>query len=125
MADRRIDKLHPDLQAAIGRIMAILEGLGHPMLLTDGYRTAKEQADLYAIGRSKPGKVVTHKNGTTNPSIHQSGKAADLTFLHDGKPCWCDQHPWQLYGELAKVLGLTWGGSWKGLVDKPHIELKA
>lgn len=30
---------------------------------------------------------------------------------------------WATLGKLGQKLGLTWGGAWKTIVDKPHFEL--
>lgn len=123
MADK-LTGLHLDLVARILKLLDALDTLGHPMKVTDGFRTVEEQQALYAKGRTAPGKIVTWADGVTKKSNHQSGKAADLTFLHDGKPCWCEKHPWLLYGEAAKALGLKWGGDWPTpKTDRPHIEL--
>ena len=31
---------------------------------------------------------------------------------------------YELYGELAASLGLTWGGGWKSIKDLGHVELR-
>lgn len=127
-----MDKLagvHPRLIVAVTRILNAMAELGFPMLVTDGVRTAAQQQALYAQGRGGPGKIVTHTDGVVKRSNHQLkddgfGHAVDCAFLVDGKPSWDDAHPWALYGAMAKALGLVWGGDWKSIVDRPHIELK-
>lgn len=127
-ADKRLRGVHPDLIEKVGRILLAMETLGHPMIVVSGLRTDAEQASLYAQGRTKPGKIVTNLDGVTKRSNHQSkadgwGHAVDMAFLRNGKPSWAEDHPWELYGLTAESLGLTWGGRWKKLVDRPHIEL--
>lgn len=112
-----------------------MEILGYPMMVTAGVRTAEEQQALFALGRTKPGKVVTYLDGVRKKSNHQPkadgfGYALDLAFLEDldgdgeiDDPSWNEKRPWGLYGAIAKGLGLTWGGDWK-MRDFPHIELK-
>lgn len=51
-----------------------------------GLRTTEEQQKLYAQGRTKPGYIVTYKDGVKNKSKHQSGNAVDVVFYHTEKP---------------------------------------
>ena len=91
--------------------------------IVEGFRTTKRQKELYAQGRSKPGKIVTGKNGTTNPSNHQTCLAADVAFLRSGVFRWdVPNDLWEYLGHCARAQSLTWGGDWKTLVDRPHIE---
>jgi hypothetical protein len=56
-------------------------------------RTTQEQEDLYAFGRTKPGKIVTNADGVRNLSRHQkqvlhgedSAHAVDFGIFEDGK----------------------------------------
>jgi peptidoglycan LD-endopeptidase CwlK len=125
---RKLAGVHPTLVEKVTRILYALAELGHPMLVTDGLRTDAEQVALYAKGRTAPGPKVTNADGVRRRSNHQAkadghGYAVDCCFLVDGNPSWDDAHPWRLYGEAAKALGLRWGGEFVGLVDRPHIEL--
>lgn len=124
----KLEGVHPQLARAVARILVAMAELGFPMLITDGVRSTEEQQALYAKGRTAPGPKVTNADGVRVKSNHQPkadgyGHAIDCCFLVDGKPSWDATLPWRLYGEAAKALGLTWGGEWKSLVDKPHIEL--
>ncbi|MBL4811007.1 MAG: M15 family metallopeptidase [Rhodobacteraceae bacterium] len=87
-----------------------------------GARTAAEQNALYQQGRSKPGKIVTHKDGHKHKSNHQitadgTGHAVDLVPFANGAMRW----DWPLIypvaeamQEAASQLGveLRWGGVW-------------
>ena len=122
----RLAGVHPDLIKAIETIFAKMSEAGHPMFVAAGVRTAKEQADLYAIGRTKPGHIVTYKDGLKFKSNHQPhsdnlGHAVDCAFV--GEDPFGEKQPWDLYGKAAIQEGLIWGGSWKTLVDRPHVEL--
>ena len=119
--------VHPDLVFAVGRILAAMDILGHPMIVTDGVRSTAQQLALYAKGRTAPGPIVTQADGLRVRSNHQVkgdgfGYAVDMTFLVHGAPVWLETSPWRLYGEMARALGLSWGGVWSR-PDKPHIEL--
>lgn len=120
----KLEGVHPALIEKVKRILHAMAELGYPMLVTDGVRTAEQQAALYAQGRTTPGKIVTYaKVSNHQPKTDGFGYAVDCAFLVDGKPSWDDKLPWRLYGEAAKSQGLIWGGDWKRLVDRPHIEM--
>lgn len=119
----KLDGCDPGLVERVSRVIAAMTALGFPMRVTDGLRTDAQQQALYAQGRSAPGPVVTHADGITKRSKHQDGKAADCAFWIDGKPSWSSTLPWDAYGACAKAVGLRWGGDFKSLKDRPHVEL--
>ena len=94
---------------------------GYEMVLIEGYRSPERQASLY-----EQGPQVTQVGA--NMSYHQYGLAADSAFFRDGKVVISERDPWamrgyQLYGEIAAQVGLTWGGHWK-MQDYGHLELR-
>ncbi len=94
---------------------------GYDMALLEGYRSPERQNLLAAMGSS-----VT--NAAAFQSWHQYGLAADCAFLRNGKIVISEKDPWamrgyQLYGEVAESVGLTWGGRWK-MMDFGHTELR-
>lgn len=94
---------------------------GYDMAILEGYRSPERQNALAAMGPN-----VT--NAAAFQSWHQYGLAADCAFLRDGKLVISEKDPWamrgyQLYGEVAESLGLTWGGRWK-MMDYGHTELR-
>lgn len=120
--------VHPTLADAIERIEIALQALGHPIIITEGVRSLARQQVLYAQGRSQPGHIVTNCDGVRHLSLHQLqadgfGHAVDVAFVRDGKPDWDSKHPWHLYGAMGKFFGLTWGGDFTVLSDRPHLEL--
>lgn len=126
MPTDKLAGVHPDLQARVPQIISAMAVLGFEMRVTDGLRTLAQQQELFALGRTKPGRIVTRADGIRNPSNHQAkpdgfGHAVDLTFWVEGTPSWAEDLPWRLYGEMAKALDLKWGGDWS-IPDKPHIE---
>ena len=97
------------------------EKYGYDMAILEGYRSPERQNMLAKMGSS-----VT--NAAAFQSWHQYGLAADCAFLRDGKIVVTEKDPWamrgyQLYGEVAESLGLTWGGRWK-MMDFGHTELR-
>ncbi len=94
---------------------------GYEMVLIEGYRSPERQAQLQAQGSH-----VTQVGA--NMSYHQHGLAADSAFYRDGKVVISERDPWvmrgyELYGQIAEQLGLTWGGGWK-MQDYGHVELR-
>ena len=91
---------------------------GIKVIMTWGYRSTADQNALYAKGRTAPGSVVTNAKG--GYSWHNFGFAADYAFVIDGKVTW--NGPWDLFGKFAKECGLEWGGGWKTMKDRPHVQ---
>lgn len=94
---------------------------GYDMAILEGYRSPERQNKLAAMGSS-----VT--NAAAFQSWHQYGLAADCAFLRNGKIVISEKDPWamrgyELYGEVAESVGLTWGGRWK-MMDFGHTELR-
>lgn len=94
---------------------------GYEMAILEGYRSPARQDALAALG---PG--VT--NARSWQSWHQYGLAADCAFVRDGRLVISEKDPWamrgyQLYGQVAESVGLTWGGRWK-MMDFGHTELR-
>lgn len=94
---------------------------GYDMVLIEGYRSPERQARLF-----EQGSHVTQAGA--NMSYHQYGLAADSAFFRDGKVVISERDPWamrgyELYGEIAEQVGLTWGGKWK-MQDYGHVELR-
>lgn len=124
---QRLDGVHPDLIAKLSRIFVKMQAAGHQMFVVMGVRTVAQQQALYALGRTQPGRIVTMKNGTTNPSNHQPhadgyGHAVDCAFWGVSQP-FDATLPWETYGEAVEAEGLTWGGRWTHPHDSPHAEL--
>ena len=88
------------------------------VILTWGYRSTESQNELYAKGRTAPGSIVTNAKG--GYSWHNFGLAADYAFVINGKVTW--NGPWDVFGKIAAQCGLEWGGSWKSIKDRPHVQ---
>ncbi len=124
----KLTGVHPELVGRVVRILAAMQSLNLKMMVTDGVRTLEQQAALYAQGRTTPGPIVTHCDGVLKRSNHQPhddgfGHAVDCCFMFNGAPSWDKSLPWMLYGSMAQQQGLVWGGTFKTIVDLPHVEL--
>lgn len=119
-----LNGLHPRLVAAVQKIQEACRCLGFPLRVLEGVRSDARQMELYAQGRTAPGAIVTNCDGATHRSRHQLqvdgyGHAVDCGWDTDTP----FEGPWAVYGAAAEALGLVWGGRFKTLVDRPHVEL--
>ena len=126
----RIKLIHPKLEKELNNIYAeICEALDGraECRFTHTLRTFAEQDDLYAQGRTKPGKVVTRAKG--GDSTHNYGLAVDIVLMVAGKPVWDikmdydkdGRSDWMEVVDIFKRYGWQWGGDWK-FVDNPHFQ---
>ena len=97
--------------------------------IASGKRTTAEQQALYALGRTKPGKIVTYLDGVNKKSYHQSGKAVDVYAYVNGKADWSSKYYEPIARHIQQVAkekfntDLTWGGDWKNFIDRPHFQI--
>ena len=121
-ASRDWAMLDPDFEQRLLLAFRIMkETHGYEMALLEGYRSPERQQKLAALGPN-----VT--NAAAFQSWHQYGLAADSAFVRNGRIVISEKDPWamrgyQLYGEVAESVGLTWGGRWK-MKDLGHTELR-
>jgi peptidoglycan L-alanyl-D-glutamate endopeptidase CwlK len=122
---------HPKVRAAFEVAQKELATQGITVKATQCWRSKEYQAELYAKGRTKPGKIVTGvKIGphTTFPSI-----AVDFAiFSKDGKKVYWDlkidldkdKHPdWYEAVAVFRKHGLFCGADWERFKDVPHLEM--
>jgi peptidoglycan L-alanyl-D-glutamate endopeptidase CwlK len=112
----RLEKVHPELKKRVSELLDNLSKKSLDVRVVQGLRTFAEQDALFA----KRPKVTNARGGQSN---HNYGLAVDLCPFKDGKPDWEDTKTFNVIGVEAKKLGLEWGGDWKRLVDKPHVQL--
>lgn len=111
--------LKPRVKRQANKIVEDMRLLGHPVRITEGYRSMERQAQLYAQGRTAPGPVVT--NAKPGDSFHNYGVAVDFTFVEYGYNA--SLALWETLGNVGKKHGFVWGGDWSGFVDRPHFEM--
>jgi peptidoglycan L-alanyl-D-glutamate endopeptidase CwlK len=138
VSEQRVALLHPSVRAEVKQLIEQAETkLHHSMAvrIVQGLRTIKEQNDLYAQGRTKPGKIVTNAKGGS--SFHNYGLAIDFAILtdKDGNGTFEDLS-WDIkrdndkdgtadWLEVVKAFeasGWEWGGKWSSIKDYPHLQ---
>lgn len=119
----KIDTLDERIRPLAKALIDECSKLGITIAITSGRRTIQQQNMLYAQGRTMKGKIVTNAKGGSSP--HNFGLAFDVVpLLKNGVPNWnAPLETWDCIGQQGKALGLTWGGDFKSLKDRPHFEL--
>lgn len=124
--DIRIDrtKLHPYLDYLMGLMIKYCNREGIFLIITEGFRTKEYQDELYAKGRTKPGRIVTNAQGWQYQSQHQWGIAFDIAIKNEGHLY--DMTYIRKVAQITKkhCKSLGWGGDWSDFPDNPHFYLK-
>ena len=114
--------LHPMARGAFAllqvRLLQAYEAklIKNRFLMHMGYRSPKQQDDLYSQGRTKPGPKVTNAMAWT--SSHQFGLAVDFVPHDPGRGWhWDDDADWDELRDLAHQRGLANTIKW----DRPHV----
>jgi peptidoglycan L-alanyl-D-glutamate endopeptidase CwlK len=135
----KIRLLHPTVREEVLKgytyVNNMLLGKGIRLRFSNTFRSFEEQKQLYANGRSKPGKIIT--NAREGLSMHNYGLAFDIVLLidkdNDGSfetASWDTKADfdkdriadWMEIVNHFKKLGWAWGGDWKSFPDYPHLE---
>jgi len=130
---KNLEGVHPDLRRVLDR--AILD---FDFTVIEGVRSPERQRQLYAQGRTKPGKKVTW----TLTSNHFLNKRTGYGHAIDCVPHpldWSDSASFDrmavaiLRAAMLENVAVRWGSNWdrdsqpreKGETDSPHFELAA
>lgn len=126
ISENRLMSLHPlvryrALNAYREAVQITPVGI-HPFI-TEGLRSFERSNELYAQGRTRPGKIVT--NAKAGQSMHNYGLAFDfvIQLLPSGKLSWSVDGNWRKCADVFKKHGFAWGGDWKNFKDYPHLEM--
>jgi peptidoglycan L-alanyl-D-glutamate endopeptidase CwlK len=127
-SERVIAGLHLAAQAAARKLLALAASAGLVARAISGTRSYAEQDRLHAQGRyGNAGPRVTNARG--GQSNHNFGIAWDIG-LFDAAGAYLNGDSaaeiaeYRKLGDLARPLGLEWGGDWKSLPDVPHYQLR-
>ncbi|QER38963.1 M15 family metallopeptidase [Acinetobacter suaedae] len=122
LVDRKWDKMNPRYKQRLLMVFKIMkEQHGYELVLLEGYRSPARQNML--AGNPNTTRARSYQ------SYHQFGLAADVAFKRNGKVVISERDPWamrgyELYGQVAESVGLTWGGRWKSIKDYGHTEYR-
>lgn len=128
-ASRSLDDLQPHMRVLAQRLLEKAKSESIPLTVTSTLRPLVMQAALYAQGRTAPGRIVT--NARPGHSFHNFGLAVDVVPNElIALPDWGDTPAhrtradtlWKQLGGIGKAIGLTWGGDFLHLPDRPHFE---
>jgi peptidoglycan L-alanyl-D-glutamate endopeptidase CwlK len=120
-SEKNIATLLPDVQPYARALLHKAAASGIMIKIINGTRTYEEQNELYAQGRTKPGRIVT--NAKAGESNHNFGLAFDIGVFESNR--YLGESPkYKAIGALGIELGLEWGGNWKTITDQPHFELR-
>lgn len=127
MAD--INLLHPLARQKALALQALCKQKGINIIISQTWRSKTEQDNLYAQGRTKPGKKIT--NAKYPFSAHCWGIGFDVAVWNDkdkdgkvdpGEIDWSAE-PYNTVGKLGKTLNLLWGGDFNSIKDRPHFQI--
>lgn len=126
-------QLHPAFRSPAKAFWVAAAADGLDLVLVTTWRDPAIQAQLYAQGRTAPGKIVTWaKPGQSPHNVSRGGLPASCAIdvaprhvlrLKD----WAPKDPaWARIGQLAAGIDhLEWGGTWPGRKnDQPHLQLR-
>lgn len=119
ISSRDINDLHPKVKPMAEAFKAKCAEAGLSVTIYSTFRDHESQNDLYAQGRTKPGKIVTKAKG--GDSFHNWRVAFDAAPTVDGKIDWNDSKAFEKMGAIGESVGLEWGGRWK-FKDMPHFQ---
>ncbi len=112
-----LDGLDPTFVDKVKQILSTLSQKGWQPRVASGLRSIEEQQE----------KIDQGKSSLKNPqnSKHVQGLAVDVIdkrYGWGGPAADLDFEFWNDLGEVAREVGLTWGGDWKDFRDVAHVE---
>lgn len=117
---RSLSDLHPKVAAMCSEFINRCKAENIDVIITSTYRDAASQNELYAQGRTKPGRKVT--NAKAGQSFHNWRCAFDFCPIVNGKCQWNDAALFIRCGEIAESVGLEWAGRWKKMKELAHCQ---
>lgn len=128
MASRELSALAPIVRARALAFLAECQRRGLQVLIYCTGRTPEEQDALYAVGRTKPGAILTNARGLASGHVYGPDGFAwafDAVPMLNGKCLWADDEALALMGACGEAVGLKWAGRWRGkLRERVHFEIK-
>lgn len=116
---RDINDLNSKVKAKAEQFLQKCKDAGLNVVIYSTFRDHESQNELYAQGRTKPGKVVTKAKG--GDSFHNWKVAFDAAPMVNGAIAWNDAKLFEKMGAIGESCGLEWGGRWK-FKDSVHFQ---
>jgi peptidoglycan L-alanyl-D-glutamate endopeptidase CwlK len=113
--------LYPPFARRLVKGLKAANAAGIPLEIFETYRTFERQGELYAQGRSAPGKIVTRAR--SGRSWHNYGIATDLVLKIDGKWSWEHEHLYVKAAPYLESCGLQWLGREPKFMELVHYQL--
>ncbi|MCI1591490.1 M15 family metallopeptidase [Heyndrickxia oleronia] len=122
--------LNPLVKEKTNQLIQQAAKIGITVIITDDFRSSKDQDQLYEKGRTVSGNIVTNAKG--GESYHNYGLAVDFALkTPTGDVIWDMEYDgnkngrsdWYEVVDLAKALGFSWGGDWAQFKDYPHLQM--
>ena len=101
---RSISDLHPHVASLCKRFVSACKKEGIEVLITSTYRDMESQAELYAQGRTRRGRIVTYAK--PDQSWHNFRLAFDFVPIRGGKAMWNDARTFKHCRQIGESLGL-------------------
>ena len=120
-SERNIATLLPEVQPLARSLVHKARQNDIVIKVISGTRSYEEQDALFALGRTKPGAIVT--KARAGYSNHNFGLAFDVGVF-EGNRYLPESPKYIAVGALGLEIGLEWGGSWKSIVDRPHFQAR-
>ncbi len=123
MSSRSLLDLVPPVRDRANKFLADCHTAGIDVLIYCTYRSPAEQDELYKIGRTLPGKIITNARG--GQSWHNFRAAFDFVPMINGKPQWGSKSLYTRCGAIAESLDLEWAGRWTGsMKETAHCQYR-
>lgn len=119
-----------DLNAKLTKAYTLAKGIyanrypNEPQpFLTCTFRSNEEQTQLYALGRTVKGKIVTNAKAGQSKHNKLPSDAFDIAFIGVDKKLNWNKKYFKMFADIVKEVDATivWGGNWK-FIDLPHFE---
>jgi len=101
---RNIDDLHPHVAKLCRQFIAKCKDAGIDVCIISTYRDNARQNQIFAQGRSRPGKIVTYARG--GQSWHNHRLAFDFAVMKHGQIDWGDRKSYLAARKIGEALGL-------------------
>ena len=123
---KRFDTLNNDTKPIFEEFLNLCHANKFNVQVTSGSRTVDEQDNLYALGRTKAGRIITNAKG--GQSAHNYGIAMDVVVINRLGECDWRFETYEMIAKLAQENGLMekglfWAGEWKTFKEAVHFDL--